>query len=98
MRLLADLTGKRYGELLVVKYSHKDAHSKHHWVSKCDCGNQSIVRASNLTNGNTTSCGDKLIHTYLADETIENLDNRIRKIESLLRRLVAKRNRKLKEL
>lgn len=53
------LVGKKYGKLTVLediwvsnnhKYSHKCR-------CKCDCGNETVVAASHLTNGHTRSCG-----------------------------------------
>ena len=50
-----DLTGKKFGKLTVIKFHHTN-HNKY-WLCKCECGNETIVRGSSLTNGGTTSCG-----------------------------------------
>lgn len=54
-----DLTGKRFGRLLVVKKiennSPKDRNGMYECV--CDCGNKTIAYQSNLLQGKTTSCG-----------------------------------------
>lgn len=47
-----DLHGKKFGRLLVVERAGKNK-----WKCKCDCGNEVIVLGSNLTRGNSTSCG-----------------------------------------
>lgn len=47
-----DITGKRYGKLVAIKYV---GNSK--WLCKCDCGNEHIVKTSYLNNGDTKSCG-----------------------------------------
>lgn len=53
-----DLTGKRYGRLEVLEYSHTEPKSrKSYWVCRCDCGTIKTVCASNLRSGNTSSCG-----------------------------------------
>lgn len=53
-----DLTGKRYGRLVVLGYSHTEPKSrKSFWKCKCDCGTVKTVCASNLRSGNTSSCG-----------------------------------------
>ena len=55
-----DLTGKRFGRLVVKKLSHKEKHpdrSYIYWECKCDCGNRTVVRAGNLRYGSTKSCG-----------------------------------------
>lgn len=52
-----DLTGQRFGKLVVIK---RDGitNSKHtRWLCKCDCGNFSYVSKVNLKNGSTKSCG-----------------------------------------
>lgn len=52
---LVDLSGKRFSRLVVISL----AHTKHgaHWICKCDCGNETIVRGYALTSGATKSCG-----------------------------------------
>lgn len=51
-----DLTGKKYNKLLVLGFSCvKNGNSM--WNCKCDCGNTSVVRSSNLTKGRIKSCG-----------------------------------------
>jgi len=51
-----DVSGLRFGKLLVVGFSHMQSH-KSMWNCKCDCGGLSIVSVSNLHTGHTTSCG-----------------------------------------
>lgn len=50
-----DLTGKRFGKLIVTKF----AYSKNgpFWETLCDCGNYKIYRSSSLLKGDTNSCG-----------------------------------------
>lgn len=47
-----DLDGKRFGRLLVIERAGQNK-----WKCKCDCGNEVTVLGSNLTRGNSTSCG-----------------------------------------
>ena len=57
---LVDLTGKRFGRLLVIEEATIDQRpEKDHaaWICQCDCGNQKIVSGYKLRNGNTQSCG-----------------------------------------
>ena len=51
-----DLTGRRFGRLLVEGYG---AYRKkfHCWSCRCDCGRLCVVRVTNLNNGHTESCG-----------------------------------------
>lgn len=47
-----DLTGRRFGRLIVVEYNCNG-----YWKCKCDCGQDTVVRGDHLTNGRTKSCG-----------------------------------------
>lgn len=58
---LNDLTGKRFGRLIVIsreetKKSPGGA-KRTMWRCKCDCGKETIVWAYSLTSGRTESCG-----------------------------------------
>ena len=51
-----DLTGKRFARLTVLrKAPSRPGHAQ--WWCRCDCGAEIDVRAQNLRNGNTKSCG-----------------------------------------
>lgn len=51
-----DFTGLRFGRLTVLK--QVDSIDHHFtWLCKCDCGNETIVTANHLRNGDTKSCG-----------------------------------------
>ena len=52
-----DLTGERFGRLVVLKRHHKDKHRNFYWLCKCDCGNETVVQSNNLKNRNVKSCG-----------------------------------------
>lgn len=53
-----DLTGQRFGRLVVVCESPKKPPSKAiRWLCRCDCGNLKTVAAFSLNNGSTRSCG-----------------------------------------
>jgi len=59
-----DLTGKRFGRLLVLRehpepYRSPSGKSTRRWVCRCDCGNEVVVLQNALTasNGGTRSCG-----------------------------------------
>lgn len=56
-RKLIDLTGQRFGNLVVLKRYEQNTSSGHpRWVCQCDCGNVCIVTGSSLKSG-TKSCG-----------------------------------------
>ena len=56
---IIDITGERYGKLVVLK---KDTTQKNNgrgirWICKCDCGNEVSVLSGRLRSGQTKSCG-----------------------------------------
>ena len=53
--LVKDLTGQRFGTLVVVNFQPNDKRGAY-WLCQCDCGNITIARGSSLTQGRTTSC------------------------------------------
>lgn len=53
---MPDLSGVRFGRLIVVEYSGKAGHN-HRWLCACDCGAAKTVRADHLQSGRTVSCG-----------------------------------------
>lgn len=55
-KVRTDLTGKRFGMLTVLSYSHTKNNSAH-WLCRCDCGNTKTVLAGNLVGARTKSCG-----------------------------------------
>lgn len=57
MSKLKDLTGMRFGRLVVLQRGENDKSNKVRWICRCDCGKETLVRSSNLLNGTTTSCG-----------------------------------------
>jgi len=57
-RKVNDLTGYKFGRLLVMGLHPKRSKGgQTNWNCKCDCGNETIVSASNLRNRSTKSCG-----------------------------------------
>ena len=53
---IMDLTGERYGKLVVLELDHIERSIKY-WKCKCECGNTTVVREGNLKSGTTKSCG-----------------------------------------
>lgn len=55
---LDDLTGRRFGQLTVVRRVEKDTKLlTSFWLCRCVCGNETVVSSVNLKSGNTKSCG-----------------------------------------
>ena len=52
-----DLTGQRFGRLMVVRYAGRSPGKKNLWLCKCDCGNEKVVAVDKLHSGNTKCCG-----------------------------------------
>lgn len=54
-----DLTGMKYGRLTVLERADIPASTSKgaRWLCRCDCGNNVVVRAGNLKDGHTSSCG-----------------------------------------
>ncbi len=57
-----DLTGQRYGMLVVIKKCedyrvYSSGRKTIQWLCKCDCGNYKKVAALHLRNGDIVSCG-----------------------------------------
>lgn len=56
-----DLTGRRFGRLVVIRHSgyvyFTDGKRKSVWHCRCDCGKEIDVRQDNLKSGTTKSCG-----------------------------------------
>lgn len=51
-----DLTGRRFGKLLVVGYSHREK-SRRMWKCLCECGVETLVKEVSLEFGCNKSCG-----------------------------------------
>ncbi len=47
---------QRFGRLLVIEFAYVKS-SEAYWKCLCDCGNEKIVRRTNLRSGRTKSCG-----------------------------------------
>lgn len=54
---MKDITGQRFGKLVVIEKAYKDTRGEWKWLCKCDCGNTKIVSGNKLRTGNTRSCG-----------------------------------------
>lgn len=53
---LMDLTGQRFGRLVVLYRSDEPANGQR-WVCRCDCGKQTLGRTGHLRAGSKISCG-----------------------------------------
>lgn len=54
-----NLTGQRFGKLVVLEWDEEKTKEKKrtYWKCQCDCGNLKSIEAGSLKNGRTQSCG-----------------------------------------
>lgn len=57
MSKVIDLTGQRFGRLIVIGKSPIKAKSGSQWVCNCECGNTVTVARCSLVSNHTKSCG-----------------------------------------
>jgi len=57
MGRVCDITGQRFGLLVVLRRAGNTIDGKAMWTCRCDCGNEKDIVGKNLRNGNTKSCG-----------------------------------------
>ena len=71
MSKFKDLTGQRFGKLMVVSraddYIKPNGNKIIQWRCVCDCGNEVVVRGEYLKSGHTKSCGcnKSISHTII---------------------------------
>lgn len=54
---MIDLTGIRFGKLVVIERVENDRSGNRMWLCQCDCGVQKVVGGRHLASGVTRSCG-----------------------------------------
>lgn len=68
MAIITDLSGQRFGKLIVVKrvenYITSGGQSKVMYLCKCDCGNERTVQAGKLKSGVITRCAECYIPRF----------------------------------
>ena len=52
-----DLTGRRFGRLVVIREYGRSKDRQVTWLCKCDCGGEVVVTSCHLRSGHTQSCG-----------------------------------------
>lgn len=52
-----DLTGQKFGRLVVIKSTKKRYNGEIVYLCQCDCGNECLVTSCHLRSGHTKSCG-----------------------------------------
>ena len=69
-----DLTGRKYGQLTVLREYGRDNHKNVLWECRCDCGRNIYVTSGNLNSGNSTRCRNCLYEAQ--KERYEDLTGR----------------------
>jgi hypothetical protein len=69
---VTDLTGRRYGSLVVA------AREGRAWRCTCDCGGSASVRTGDLNRGTTTTCGNRAQHWRQQVASNEAAHSRVR--------------------
>ena len=57
MGKIKDLTGQRFGDLVVLEITPERKNRQVVWKCQCDCGNITYVVGQALRSGHTKSCG-----------------------------------------
>ena len=57
MSAVTDISGRRFGKLVVVERAGSNANGRALWNCLCDCGKSVVVKGNALLSGNTRSCG-----------------------------------------
>lgn len=73
MPQLRNLTGQRFGRLVVVERKAHSTRRSAHWATRCDCGTETIVRGSHLTMGKIVSCGCHRRERTIAVSTVHGM-------------------------
>lgn len=56
MAKFIDLTGQRFGRLVVIERAANGKYGDAMWLCQCDCGNKKVVRGGDLRRGSAISC------------------------------------------
>lgn len=79
MSKLIDLTGQRFGSLVVIQKveskKYPSGQSVPQYLCRCDCGNEKVILATLLRNGHTTSCGCYLVEVAKQQFTTHGLSS-----------------------
>lgn len=81
MSKFIDLTGQKFGRLIVIDSEGKDKWGQYKWLCKCDCGNYVKVGGCCLRRGTSRSCGclskEKVIERSIIHKMSKSLEYQI---------------------
>lgn len=69
MAVAVDITGRRFGELIVIRPDPSPGRKNLHWLCRCDCGETKSIRGAHLRNGHIVSCGCKTSRLISSSKT-----------------------------
>ena len=75
MSRVIDISGNRYGRLLVLERFGKTGDGKATWKCVCACGREVVVSGKDLRSGNTRSCGCLQKETAASRHTIHSISS-----------------------
>ena len=75
-----DLAGQRFGRLLVLYEFGRAKNGQVLWKCRCECGNECVVRSTNLKNQRTQSCGCLRRDGMIERKTIHGLNTKHRRL------------------
>lgn len=74
--------GTRFGNLVVIELNRIDDKGLRFYKCECDCGNEVVISKSNLTSGNSSTCGCRMkLRKLPMQERIVNKINKVNKIK-----------------
>lgn len=73
-----DLTGKRIGTRIVVRFAGRTKNHIDLWLLRCDCGDEKSVRGTHLRAGQSKTCKT----CFVKPQPLMRLWNRINKLEN----------------
>lgn len=75
MSELKDLTGLRFGRLIVVSRDENTKEGRATWLCRCDCGKTTVKQGKLLRNGHCKSCGCGEYENRVSNVTSHRLSN-----------------------
>lgn len=57
MGRVVDISGVRYGRVVVLSRASNNRHGRTQWLCRCDCGVEKVIASAELRAGKTISCG-----------------------------------------
>jgi hypothetical protein len=70
-----DITGRRFGQLIVLHFAGRQSRPGYQtvWLCRCDCGIEKTILGANLRHGRSNSCGKhKNAHNRTHNESNQN--------------------------